>query len=138
MQLPMLPPDAQHLLGLLTTDEFSLLVQNASPLPTGKYLHWDELRHRIPPAGLSPENWWLSVWLARGPMLHDLPFTDKEGNPFRLATPEPLLIHLHHIDRDAAGQIRTPASAPIHENRERYLLHSLIEESITSSQLEGA
>lgn len=138
MKLPMCPPSAQNLLGQLSTDELSLLLQNSSALPTGKYLHWDELRHRTPPAGLSLENWWLSVWLARGSMLHELPFTDKEGNPFRLATPEPLLIHLHHIDRDAAGQIRTPEAAPIHENRERYLLHSLIEESITSSQLEGA
>lgn len=138
MKLPKCPPNAQNLLGQLSTDELSLLLQRSSALPTGKYLHWDELRHRTPPSGLSPENWWLSVWLARGSMLHELPFTDKEGNPFRLATPEPLLIHLHHIDRDAAGQIRTPEAAPIHENRERYLLHSLIEESITSSQLEGA
>jgi Fic family protein len=138
MKLPMRPPNAQNLLGQINTDELSLLVRNSSPLPTGKYLHWDELRHRTPPSGLSPENWWLSVWLARASMLQELPFTDKEGNPFRLATPEPLLIDLHHIDRDAAGQIRTSASAPIHENRERYLLHSLIEESITSSQLEGA
>lgn len=138
MKMPMLPPNAQSLLRQINPDELSLLVERASPLPTGKYLHWDELRHRKAPAGLSHENWWLSVWLARGSMLQELPFKDKEGNPFRLATPEPLLIHLHHIDRDAAGQIRTPESAPIHESRERYLLHSLIEESITSSQLEGA
>jgi hypothetical protein len=55
-----------------------------------------------------------------------------------LGNPGALLLHLHHIDRDAAGQIKTPASSSIHENRERYVLHSLIEESITSSQLEGA
>jgi Fic family protein len=138
MKLPMLPPNAQDLLGLLNTDALSLLVQSASPLPAGKYLHWDELRHRMPPAGLSSENWWLSVWLARGAMLQELSFTDKKGEPFRLAAPEPLLIHLHHIDKEAAGQISTADSAPIDDNRERYLLHSLIEESITSSQLEGA
>lgn len=132
------PPNAPDLLRQLDSDELLLLLQNASPLATGKYLHWDELRHRTPPAGLSAENWWLSVWLARGSMLQELPFTDKGDNPFRLATPEPMLIHLHRIDRDAAGQIWTPEAAPIHENRERYLLHSLIEESITSSQLEGA
>lgn len=58
-------------------------------------------------------------------MLQPLPFTDKEGNAFLLASPEPLLVHLHHIDRDAARQIKTPESSSIHENRERYLLHSL-------------
>jgi hypothetical protein len=37
-----------------------------------------------------------------------------------------------------AGQIRSFEATPVHESRERYLLHSLIEESITSRQLEGA
>lgn len=134
----MLPPDIFGLLKQTNPEELSSMIHNASPLPAGKYLHWDELRHRTPPAGLTHERWWLSVWLARESMLQELPFIDKKGRPFRLATPEPLLIDLHHIDRDAAGHIRTPESAPIHENRERYLLHSLIEESITSSQLEGA
>lgn len=138
MKLPMLPPDALDLLKQANPEELSSLVNNASSLPTGKYLHWDELRHRTPPAGLSHERWWLSVWLARESMLQELPFIDKEGRPFRLAAPEPLLIDLHHIDRDIAGHIRAPDSAPILENRERYLLHSLIEESITSSQMEGA
>lgn len=138
MKLPMQPPDAPRLLRETSPDELPNIVRSASPLPAGRYLHWDELRHRTPPGGLSHEHWWLSVWFARGAMLKDLPFTDKQGNPFRLATPEPLLIHLHHIDRHAAGQIKTPESSSIHENRERYLLHSLIEESITSSQLEGA
>ena len=134
----MLPPNAELLLGALSLDEWARILQHSTPLPAGKYLHWDELRHRQPPEGLSLEQWWLSVFMARGAILQSLPFTDKNDNPFRLATPEPVLVHLHHIDRDAAGQIKTPESSSIHENRERYLLHSLIEESITSSQLEGA
>ncbi|WP_407279717.1 Fic family protein [Aromatoleum evansii] len=119
-------------------ERLSRLLTHSSPLPYGKYLHWDELRYRTPPAGLSIDEWWLSVRLARNSMLQKLPFLDKAGTAFVFAIPEPVLIHLHHIDRDAAGQIRAPEAAPIHENRERYLLHSLIEESITSSQLEGA
>ncbi|NMG14270.1 Fic family protein [Aromatoleum bremense] len=138
MKLPMNPPGTEKLMSRVGPERLSRVLTHTSPLPDGKYLHWDELRHRNPPSGLSTEEWWLSVWLARRSMLQKLPFIDKAGTPFMLATPEPVLIHLHHIDRDAAGQIRTPEAAPIHENRERYLLHSLIEESITSSQLEGA
>lgn len=111
---------------------------HVTALPAGRYLHWDELRHRPPPEGLSLEQWWLAVWLGRQPLLQALPLHDRSGAPFRLATPEPVLIDLHHIDCDAAGHIRSPEATPIHESRERYLLHSLIEESITSSQLEGA
>ena len=134
----MSPPNVEQLLTQLTPDELAKMFQHSNPLPAGKYMHWDDLRHRPPPEGLSSEKWWLAVSLARGSILQQLPFTDEEGNPFRLATPEPLLVHLHHIDRDTVGQAKTATSSSIHENRERYLLHSLIEESITSSQLEGA
>ena len=132
------PPDVRVLMQRLDANELSRLLTRSTPLPTGKYLHWDELRHRQPPEGLTPELWWLTVWFARNGSLQALPLHDKTGKPFMLATPEPVLVHLHHIDRDAAGQIRAPEATPVHESRERYLLHSLIEESIASSQLEGA
>jgi Fic family protein len=54
------------------------------------------------------------------------------------ALPAPLLIDLHHIDRDAAGRIRSSNGTPPAEDAQRYLIGSLIEEAITSSQLEGA
>lgn len=134
----MTPPGVERLLSQLAPDELARIFLHTTPLPAGKYMHWDDLRHRPPPEGLSSEAWWLAVSLARGAIRQPLPLTDKHGNPFQLTTPEPLLVHLHHIDRDAAGQIKTSPTRSIHENRERYLLHSLIEESITSSQLEGA
>ena len=138
MTLPMFPPSIQDLVRGLDSAELSRLLVSSTPLPTGKYLHWDQLRHRTPPDGLSSEQWWLSVCLARSGGMQALPLIDKGGQPFMLATPAPVLAHLHHIDRDAAAQIRTLEATPVHESRERYLLHSLIEESITSSQLEGA
>jgi hypothetical protein len=35
-------------------------------LPDGRYLHWDQLRHRQPPAGLTIEEWWTAMRFARG------------------------------------------------------------------------
>jgi Fic family protein len=49
-----------------------------------------------------------------------------------------LLIDLHHLDQDAAGEIRAATESATPANRNRYLLKSVIEEAITSSQLEGA
>ena len=138
MKTPLPPPDPTGLLLKLPSEALSRLIAMPKTAAAGRYLHWDELRHRSPPEGFTLDDWWLSIWLARAPLLKPLPLLDKEGQPFRFAMPEPVQIHLHHIDRDAAGQIRAPVGAPIHENRERYLLHSLIEEAITSSQLEGA
>ena len=107
-------------------------------MPLGRYLHWDELRRRPAPAGLSHDDWWTAVGIARRPLLQGLPLLDKQGKPFVFATPAPVAIDLHHIDRDAAGQIRSSAGAPVKEDSQRYLIGSLIEEAITSSQLEGA
>lgn len=70
--------------------------------------------------------------------MQDLPLFDNKRRPFRFATPSQVLIDLHHIDRDAAGQIHSTVGEPIKEDPNRYLISSLIEEAITSSQLEGA
>ena len=140
MQLPLTPPNITKVLANLKPDKFKrLLEHNRSPLSAGRYLHWDELRHRAPPTGLSAEEWWLALKLARQPLYRSLPLLlDKAARPFVFGMPEPVLIGLHHIDRDAAGEIRAGANVITPEHRDRYLLHSLIEEAITSSQLEGA
>lgn len=138
MRLPAIAPDASKVLLSLPLDRMQMVFQNATPLPKGRYLHWDDMCYRDPPAGLSREEWWAMTSLARLPLMQSLPLLDKRGQPFRFATPGPVLIDLHHIDRDAAGQIRSAAGEPIREDPNRYLMSSLIEEAITSSQLEGA
>lgn len=138
MRLPEPSPDAADVLGRLNPERFQVIFQNATPLPKGRYLHWDELRYREPPEGLSRDEWWATVILSRVSLMQNLPLLDKQGKPFRFATPSPVLIDLHHMDRDAAGQIHTTAGEPIREDPNRYLMSSLIEEAITSSQLEGA
>lgn len=138
MRLPESAPDPSQVLGQLRPERMQVIFQHATPLPKGRYLHWDELRYREPPEGLTRDEWWATVVLSRVPLMQALPLLDKQGQAFRFATPSPVLIDLHHIDRDAAGQIHTAAGEPIQEDPNRYLMSSLIEEAITSSQLEGA
>lgn len=139
MRLPFLPPALDKLVaradpGVLLT----LLSTSRSPLADGQYLHWDELRHRPPPPGLTHELWWLGIKWARGALAMHLPLADRDGQLFQFAMPEPALRALHVIDRDAAGQILMDAPVASPQDHDRYLVSSLIEESITSSQLEGA
>ena len=55
------------------------------------------------------------------------------------ATQETCTARLHQVDRDASGRIEVPHGDVVNSgSRERYLMNSLIEEAITSSQLEGA
>lgn len=140
MHIPLSPPDASAILVRSTPEQLDALFGpcgEASPLVDGRYLHWDELRHRTPPTGLSHEQWWARTKLARQGQYKKLPLLDKGGRPFVISVPEPAQIDLHHIDRDAAGQ-RAAAGPMRDEQRDRHLMHSLIEEAISSSQMEGA
>lgn len=138
MRLPELSPPLEQVLAEIKPDRMQLAINHFTPLPTGKYLHWDELRHRPAPDGLTHREWWAAVSLARISTYQRLPFLDKQGTAFSFSTPSPVSIHLHHIDRDAAGQIRSASDSPLAGDSQRYLMGSLIEEAITSSQLEGA
>lgn len=137
MRLPQSAPAMESVFAQLVPERIALVMQHLNPLPAGKYLHWDELRRRRPPDGLTQLEWWVAVSLARTTQLQPLPLLDKRGHPFAFAAPGPVLIDLHHIDRDAAGHIRSTGT-PVQDDTQRYLMASLIEEAITSSQLEGA
>lgn len=138
MKAPQTPPSLSKILSNLEPEALRTLFAESSPLVDEAYLHWDQLRHRPPPHGLSLEQWWGAIKLARASMSQPLPLANKTGEPFRFCIPEPILIHLHHIDKDAAGKIQSPIEVTTPDNRDRYLFQSMIEEAITSSQLEGA
>ncbi|MFC8239411.1 Fic family protein [Streptomyces chartreusis] len=63
---------------------------------------------------------------------------DKDGRPFTFALPDVLLKALEEINRDTSGQIAISEQVTNPATRDRYLVNSLIEEAINSSQLEGA
>jgi Fic family protein len=139
MKRPKQPKPFFQILAEAQREDFERLVgQQVGPLVTGRYLHWDELRHRTPPEELSHDLWWLGIKLARNALAQPLPLLDKSGKPFTFGVPESVQIDLHHVDQDAAGQIRAPSEVTTPERRDSYLLRSLIEEAVTSSQLEGA
>ena len=106
----------------------------------GEYIHWDKLRRLDPPSGLTHEQWWLSIKIFRNQQKKVLPvFHCTTGNCFQFNLPDPIPELLHHIDQDAGGRIEMPEEGLTNpQARNRYLLHSLTEEAITSSQLEGA
>ena len=106
--------------------------------PSDDYPHWDKLRHLKPPDGLTAEEWWLGIKLRREGRLKVLPLLDKEGQPFQFGVPDLVQAELHDIDVGAGRSIgiQEPITNP--QTRDRYLIRSLIEEAITSSQLEGA
>src|SRR4029077_5764683 len=103
------------------------------------YPHWDKLRHLPAPAGFSSEQWWLKLKMARLGVAPALPLTDTNGNAFGYTLPDPILRHLHHIDQRMAGEVAMDEVVTSErEAGRRFLVNSLMEEAIRSSQLEGA
>lgn len=135
MRFPALPPDA---LGI-TRDSLSLLLPHAQPtLPDGRYLHWNDLRRRPPPAGLAPEQWWASQKLARWGLRTPIPgFVDQKGQPFSFCRLDTIARTIHELDRRDAARAVVEAIGD-DAVRERYRIEQLIEEAIHSSVIEGA
>lgn len=136
MKIPLSPPAFGEAVLKLSLSQINDL--DVGALTDGRYLHWDELRHRTPPAGLTHETWWAKLKLARHALLRPLLLYDKRKRPISFATPDPVLRQLHHIDQRAAGSVGMETPVVSGDDRNRYLVNSLIEEAITSSQLEGA
>jgi Fic family protein len=110
-------------------------------LPTdadAAYLPWDDLRFRTPPPGSTVETWWFALRLRRQAMQRAVPVRDRHGRAFSVGMPDAVLRLLHSVDRDCSGRVELPEDVMNPGTRDRYIASSLIEEAITSSQLEGA
>ena len=104
-----------------------------------RYLHWDEMRHRTPPDGLTLEEWWMGTKASRNALARPLPLTGNDGRPFQFSNVDLVQEMVHRIDQQAGGRIETSDVATTLQSRDRYLVSSLrVEEAITSSLLEGA
>jgi Fic family protein len=104
-----------------------------------KYLHWDKLRHLQPPGDLTHEEWWIALRFRRKQLYRTLPLTDPQGGPFVYSIPDRVLQALHYVDQRCSGEIAmTEVVIADDQARQHYLVNSLMEEAIRSSQLEGA
>lgn len=135
------PPVTSGLFELIDKERLAdVLNCPRDPRSVERYLHWDKLRHLEPPGDLSSEEWWWWIKkLERRPGMRQLPLRDKGGEPFAYSLPDSLLRSLHHVDQRCGGEVAMDEVVTSDRQAgERYLVNSLMEEAIRSSQLEGA
>lgn len=134
------PPAYEDLLErIVANPERFLQVLKAPPSTDSGYVHWDKLRQLDPPNGFSHEEWWFAVKWARQHALRPLPLSDAAGRHFRYSQPDAILRSLRHVDQRCSGEIAMPEVVTADDQaRQHYLVNSLMEEAIRSSQLEGA
>lgn len=139
-RLPERAPTLQQLFARtdLNKELPAILMAGVAPTVRGEYKHWDDIRRSEPPEGLSREQWWLGIKWARNSLQRPFPLQSVDGTSFHYSLPDPILELLHWIDQHAAGEILVSETISDPGQRQRYLVSSLMEESITSSQLEGA
>src|SRR6266545_4052340 len=140
MKHPQSPPaiPLNQVLALPSKKLGTILAEAVRSEAEGKYRHWDTIRHLTPPAGLTREQWWGATKLVRQPALKPLPLWDSEGKQFRYAITDMIARLLHEIDLGAGGNIGMPDPIANPQTRSQYVMHSLFQEAVTSSQLEGA
>lgn len=104
-----------------------------------EYVHWDKLRRLTPPSNLSHEEWWLLIKWARQHAQREIPLPDPQGRHFVYGVPDLVARRLHYVDQRCAGEVVMPEVVTADaQARQHYLVNSLMEEAIRSSQLEGA
>jgi Fic family protein len=89
------------------------------------------------PEGVTHEEFWVFLKFGRSANRKTLPFTDKNGQPFWYWLPDSLLRAMNKIDLGSGGNIITDQGGLL-PTKETFIIRSLMEEAIASSQLEGA
>ena len=106
---------------------------------TDPYLPWDKIRRRPVPPGLNHEEYWQILRINRRVQSRPIPIlTDTSGSPFSFVLTDQILTDVEEIAARTKGEIRSPLDGISAAMRDQYIVSGLVEEAITSSQLEGA
>jgi Fic family protein len=133
------PPDTTSIITEATPQRLLEILRAATATQRPDYVHWDKLRHLQPPEGLTVPEWWMAIRMNRTASQAWLPLTSPGGQPFTYHTPPQAQRLLHYIDQHCSGEIKMAEVVTTDQQaRRHYLVSSLMEEAIRSSQLEGA
>ena len=98
-----------------------------------EYYYWDKVKYHTP-KGIAPEDFWAAVKYLRKSNYKLYPFYTCELSLFETNKMQEIL---HNIDMNFGGVLASSSIIP-DKNKQYYLLSSIMEEAIASSQMEGA
>ncbi len=105
---------------------------------SGEYIYWDRFKYHPRPQNITSEEAWAYLKFTRQSKTRTTKLIDKSGINFKYWIPDSVLKRLSFIDKYTGGQITTGDYIIHKSEQKRYLINSLMEEAIASSQLEGA
>lgn len=131
--------------GTLTADAFERIqesVQDESLIAlfdraNNDYLYWDKFKYLPMPSDLKPEDAWRFLKVIRKLRRRYTRVKDVHGDTFWYSEVEEVQRCLHVIDQRGGGMMAADSERS-GRLQSRYLVSSLMEEAIASSQMEGA
>ena len=140
MKFPQSPPAWQPLLDRVIQQgkaDVFMEFSHQENLKEERYLHWDDFRHRVSDRdGLTKEEQWAAIRMGRAMRSQPIPLADARGRAFTFFLTPKAFGRLREIDLHCG--IGPSDSAMVREETSRHQFDSLMEEALTSSQLEGA
>ena len=137
MRIPEKPPDDEEInkllnkSGLKSFEEFRPYLD----IVNSKYLHWDEIPMRFKDVGFNLKLLWGYAKLFRE--FNNRPIK-LDGLTLRYVQTPLIEKALHDLDMRVGGEFDFESQMPSVALKRKYLVNSLMEEAIASSQLEGA
>ena len=117
-------------LKLFIDDEYKAIIDKINY----KYLYWDKVKYQKTPKETEPEILWTVVKFSRNINAKRIQFRNYI---FSYNLTDYIQNGLHEFDLNIGGQLGTK-SVLSNEDKKRYLISSIMEEAIASSQIEGA
>lgn len=134
MKIPETPPSIPESYSEILDDLIKIgKFWNLFEINNNQFPYWDKWKYIAKDWSYDPKKLWTAVQSNRiGNKLHLV-----ENYSFRLNSPSVMQEYLHDFDMNLGGSMQGDGIIP-NQEKDRYLLSSLMEEAIASSQLEGA
>lgn len=126
--------DFPKLLKLSKNPEIQSLIEKADY----RCYYWDKVRCQPLPSEFDKKEVWAFIKMRRQMNSVKVPMQDMKGNPFAFWLTDEDQKNLHLIDQKTSGNLGLSDPGNDKKASARYLVCSLMEEAITSSQIEGA
>jgi len=102
-----------------------------------EYVYWDKFKYYPFPKNITPEEAWAFLKITRSSN-EKTPIKSNLGENFTYSITKSLYQKLNFIDTHGAGLLKSFKDKPSSAQASKYIISSLTEEAIASSQIEGA
>ncbi|TQD26755.1 Fic family protein [Methanolobus vulcani] len=138
MRIPEAPPELndsslQSILHYINNADVSAATKKYN----NRYLYWSEFKHKTIPDFVTHEQLWLLLKLSRGLGSEQLKISDIPGFQLSYYLTSDIQEKLHNFDLNLGGTLESQNIIG-KDHQQQYLMNSIMEEAIASSQLEGA